>query len=69
MLTLIELKLAEAVLWELVSDAVHCEAERCADCKQFSDCSALCHSHQFVQNKINEYYQKRYNDETNKSKS
>lgn len=66
MLTLIELKLAEAVLWELVSDAVHCETEKCADCKQLSDCSALCRSHQFVQSKINEYHQVRNNNETNK---
>ena len=69
MLTLIELKLAEAVLWELISDAVHCETEKCTDCKQFSDCSALCHSHQFVQNKINECHQARYNNEADKSKS
>lgn len=69
MMTIVELKLAEVVLSELISDSVQCASEKCSNCKNFEVCNALCRSHQYVQELINREREARYNNEADKSKS
>lgn len=67
MMTMIELKLAEAVLSELISDSINCSSSYCSTCKNVEVCSSLCRSHQYVLELINREREARYNNEADKS--
>ena len=64
MVELFELKLAEIILADLVSDAVHCDTSKlCADCTNFEICNALCKSHQYVQGLVQSIRKEKYERE------
>jgi len=69
MMTIVELKLAEVVLSELISDSINCASDKCTACKNFEVCNALCRSHQYVLELINREREARYNNEADKGKS
>lgn len=65
---LFELKLAETILSDLVANAVECSMDtKCADCKYFKICDALCISHRFVQDLMEKVREERDKNGTDKS--